>query len=191
MTKDPVDPFGTKQIEMHVGIVVEKRPSKSRWISHTWKPVAVIPGAAPISEWRQLSEIEGVETHHIATLPVVLHRKETEAYLVNLNNTPPSVYVVLEESDDHDDLEAPEISAVRATVSPFEAQDYLDTGEDIVEPVPLPEGMIAWLQEFTDRHHVQETFKKRKRKPSTEEQAQFGKRLHPIEQRHYDRKKLN
>ena len=191
MTDDTPDPFGAKQIEMPVGIVIEKRPSKSRWISHTWKPIAVLPGAAATEEWRLLSSEDGVETFHIATLSVQLHRKETEAYLVNLTNEPPSVYIVLEENDDPDDFDAPEVSAVRATVSPFEAQDFLDTGEDIIEPVPMPDGMIAWLREFTERHHVQETFKKRKRKPHTEEQAQFGKRLHPMEQRYYDRTKLN
>lgn len=192
MMDDATDPFGAKQIEMPVGIVIEKRPSQSRWISHTWKPVAILPGAAPTSEWRLLSRTDdGVETYHIATLPILLHRKETEAYLVNLSTNPPCVYVVLEENADPDDPDAPDVAAVRATVSPFEAQDFLDTGEDIVEPVAMPEGMIAWLKEFADRHHVQEIFKKRKRKPHTEEEARFGKQLHPVEQRYYDRNKLN
>lgn len=185
------DPFDAREIHMSVGIVVEKRPAQSRWISHTWKPVAVLPGAGAAEGWRLLSDTDGVQQYHIATLVLELHRKETEAYLVNLSNDPPSVYVVLREPEEDDDPNAPEIRAVRATASPFEAQDFLDCGEDIVEPVPMPPGMIAWLQEFTDRHHVETPFKKRKRKPHAEEEARFGKQLHPIEQRFYDKTKLN
>lgn len=30
------------------------------------------------------------------------------------------------------------------TASPYEAQDYEDNGEDIVEKILMPEGLIAW-----------------------------------------------
>ena len=47
--------------------------------------------------------------------------------------------------------------------SAYEAQDYLDSGEEIVEPVPMPDGLIAWIKDFTDTHFVEEPFIKRKR----------------------------
>jgi hypothetical protein len=49
------------------------------------------------------------------------------------------------------------------TASPFEAQDYCDTGEELVEKVPMPHGLVAWIREFVKRHHEEEVFKKRKR----------------------------
>jgi hypothetical protein len=190
MSEDTPDPFGAREISMPLGIVVEKRRIEHRWASHVWRPVAVLPGAGPIDDWRLLKSENGTDTFQVATLPLILHRKETEAYLANLTNEPPSIYVVLRDDSDADP-EAPEIRAVHATASPYEAQDFLDSGEDIVEPVPMPPGVIAWVREFTERHHVEVAFKKRKRKPATQEEAQFGKRLDPIEQRFYDKKKLN
>lgn len=190
MTRDEADPFTEREIQISMGVVVERRPATSRWVSHVWKAVAVLPGAGPIDEWRLLDRDGEVERFHIATLSLELHRKETESYLVNLSNEVPSVYVVLRTPDgEEDDPDPPEIAAVRATASPFEAQDFLDCGEDLVEPVPMPAGMIAWVREFVDRHHVEEPFKKRKRKNYVEQEPGFGKRLHPIEQRFYDKQK--
>ncbi|MEC9265088.1 MAG: DUF3305 domain-containing protein [Alphaproteobacteria bacterium] len=192
MSNENPDAFDAREIRMSLGIVVEKRPAASRWISHTWRPVAVLPGAAALSEWKLLDREGDVERIQIATLELELHRKETEAYLVNLANETPSVYVVLRAPDlEDDDADAPEICAVRATASPFEAQDFLDSGEDIVEPVPMTEGLIAWVQAFIDRHHEETQFKKRKRKDFRREEPAFGKALHPIEQRFYDKRKLN
>ena len=50
-------------------------------------------------------------------------------------------------------------------------------GDDLVEAVPMPDGLIAWVQAFIDRHHVDQPFVKRKRKrakaeaPGTESPA--------------------
>jgi hypothetical protein len=168
--------------ELPVGIVAEKRRIDHPWQEFKWLPVAVVPGAGPNEGWLKTGEGDGYEQFLIGTLPVAVFRKETEAYKANLSGNRPSVYVVLRAAEDPDD---PEIRAVFATVSPYEAQDYLDTGEDIVEPVPLPESMAAWLQAFIDRHHVDEPFKKRKRKDFKDESPKFGKVLHPSEQRFY------
>ena len=50
------------------------------------------------------------------------------------------------------------------TASPYEAQQYQVGGDEIVEPVAMPEAVIAWVRDFVDRHHVDEPFVKRKRK---------------------------
>ena len=60
----------------------------------------------------------------------------------------------------------PELLTV--TASAYEAQDYADNGEDIVEPVPMPPGLEAWIGDFVERNHHQETFVKRKRRPHEE-----------------------
>lgn len=170
--------------ELPVGIVAEKRRIDHPWQEFKWIPVAVVPGAGKHSDWVKTGEGEGYEQFLIGTLTVEIFRKETEAYKVNLSSKRPSVYVVLRMAEE---IEDPEIRAVFATVSPYEAQDYLDTGDDIVEQVPMPDGMAAWLQNFIDQHHVDEPFKKRKRKDFKQEVPKFGKVLHPIEQRFYGR----
>ncbi|MDG1240070.1 MAG: DUF3305 domain-containing protein, partial [Planktomarina sp.] len=50
-----------------------------------------------------------------------------------------------------------------ATASPFEAQDYADTGEELVEKVPMPEGLVAWVRDYVEAHHEDQVFVKRRR----------------------------
>src|SRR5687768_1486292 len=78
---------------MPLGVVVERRRSRSPWQEWSWRPVAVILGAPPL-----------------------------------------------------------------------EAEGYLSGGDEIVEGVPMPGPVIAWLEDFVARHHVERPFVKRKRK---------------------------
>jgi len=167
-----VDVAIERTIEMPLGVVIERRESNSRWQKYAWMPVAVIPGAPPVESWRELRRGPDWVQYHAGTLRLELHRKETEAYRVNLSDAVPSIYVVLreDESADRDYAYRP----FKATASPFEAQDYLDS-DDIVERVPMDGGLIAWVQAFIDRHHVDEPFKKRKRKRYAVDEAGFGK----------------
>ena len=49
------------------------------------------------------------------------------------------------------------------TASAHEALDAQDSGESIVEPVPIPESLAAWIKEFVDMHYIEVPFKKRRR----------------------------
>lgn len=168
-----------------LGVVLEKRAVENRWIKHAWRAVAVIPGAPALDAegtWRSLRSGQGDGTDedgdwehfHAGTLACDLFRKETEGYKVNLSQEPPRVFVVLRAGVD---LEvAHEWVPVHVTVCPYEAQDYLDSGEDLVEPVVMPPDLVAFVQAFVDRHHVDQPFYKRKRKPHDPRKAGFGKR---------------
>lgn len=147
---------------MPLGVIVERREIDNPWQDHAWAPVDVIPGAPQPEGWQVIDRGEGWVRYHAATLPLELFRGETEAYRVNLSDAMPSVYVHLR-STMHDDEPEHEIAPSLVTVSPFEAQDYLNIGEDIVERVAMPDGLIAWVQAFVDEHHVEEPFEKRRR----------------------------
>ena len=73
-----------------------------------------------------------------------------------------------EEDADHD------MDLVAVTASPYEAQDFCDTGEEIVEPVAIPAGLVAWMRDFVDRHHVEEEFHKRRRDRLRVDRVQDG-----------------
>jgi hypothetical protein len=149
-------------VEIPLGIVVERRDVDHPWQDHEFVPVGIIPGAADTDSWRELARGDGWVRYHVGTLPLELHRKETESYKVNLSNDPPMIYVMLSTNDDPDSDE--EVALSMVTASPYDAQDYLDSGEDILEGIPMPEDLVAWIQSFIDRHHVDEPFYKRKRK---------------------------
>lgn len=145
---------------MPMGVVLRKTPGVTQWAAWAWRAVAVLPGAGP-ADWRVLLQDGDCVEYHAATVMLELHGAETESYLTGLSAQVPCVYVVLRASDD---AEAPSpLEVVLVTASPYEAQDYTDGEEDIVEKVPMPAGLIAWVHEFVQKHHNEEVFIKRKR----------------------------
>ena len=143
---------------MPLGVVLRRAPGVTRWAKYSWKAVAVLPGAAEAS-WQLLRDEDGFCEFHAATLPLELHGSDAEAYLHGLSTKVPCIYVVLRESDH---VTHP-LEVTLVTASPYEAQDYADSSEEIVEKVPMPDGLIAWVRDFAQTHHHEEKFKKRRR----------------------------
>lgn len=149
-----------RSIEMPLGVVIRREPGVTRWAKWVWRAVAVLPGAGQES-WKELRRDGDCVEYHAATLQLELFRTDCEAYMVSLSMTPPTVFVVLRENDDPD---SPHPYIVhRVTVSAYEAQDYTDSGEEIVEPVAMPPGLVAWVHEYTKIHFEEEEFIKRRR----------------------------
>lgn len=141
---------------MPLGVVVRKSPGVTRWVRWIWRPVAVLPGAGPATGAELRRDGDTIE-YLAATVTLTLWAADAEAYLVNLSDRDPSIYVVLR----NDGGEAPEV--LLATASPYEAQDYDDNGDDVVEKVPMPAGLIAWVRDYALDHHEDEKFVKRRR----------------------------
>ena len=158
------------QIDMPVGVIVRKTPGVTRWARWNWRAVAVLPGAGPADWQERRREGEALE-YHAATLPLTLWADETEAYLVNLSDGQPSIYLVLRNELKGDTP----LNAVLITASPFQGQDYADTGEEIVEKIPMTEGLIAWVRDFTLKHHQHEVFVKRRRDRKRTDLVEDGK----------------
>ena len=146
--------------ELQVGAVVRRSPGVTRWAKDIWKPVAVIPGA-PEAFWKELVRDGEVVDYHAGTVTMALFRADVEGYLVSLNMTVPSVWIVLDRDVERQSPSGWVVSSV--TASAHEALDALDSGESIVEPVPVPESLAAWIKEFVDMHYIEEPFKKRRR----------------------------
>lgn len=144
---------------MPVGVVMRKKPGVTRWAKWHWSASAVLPGAGP-AEWKQLRCEADVVEYHAATLELELHGAETEAYLHGLDAEKPSVYVVMRKRED--DAERG-LDAVLITASPYEAQDYTESGEEFVARITMPHALRAWIQEFVDLYHQDQVFVKRRR----------------------------
>jgi len=143
-----------------LGIVLRKSPGVTCWAKWVWKAVAVLPGAAQES-WKELRREGDVVEYHAATVELELFRSDAEAYRAGLSTNPPAIYVVMREADAPD---APQdIEVLLATASPYDAQDYADSGEEIIEQVPMPDGLIAWVNDFVQKHYEEDVFIKRKR----------------------------
>lgn len=167
---------GAAQMEktqvMPVGVVVERRKVDHAWTDWSWKVIDVVPGPPPVDDWTVLRSGDDWTWFHAATMPIEMHVKEAEAYDFNLKSRKAAVYVVL--TDDEDVETDIPLRVHLVTVSPYEAQDYLDSGEDLVEAMEMPDEMIAWVQEFVEKHYVEEPFIKRKRDKHKADEHKFG-----------------
>ena len=161
-----------REAQLPVGVVIRKQPGVTRWAKWIWRAVAVLPGAGA-ADWHEMRRDGEAIEYHAATVPLEVHRKETEGYRVSLSTSPPSVYVILRPNEDPESDR--EVDVFKVTASAYEAQDYLDSGEEIVEPVPMPPQLIAWLSSFVEIHHEDEEFVKRKRKRWKEDLVEDGK----------------
>lgn len=146
-----------KSISMPLGVVIRRMPGATRWAKYVWKAVAVLPGAGE-AMWKELRRDGEAIEYHAATLPLELFRTDTESYLHGLSAKTPSIYVVMRDGEG----DAP-LDVVLVTASPYEAQDYADTGEELVEKVAMPEGLVAWIRDFIELHHEDDVFIKRRR----------------------------
>ncbi len=146
--------------ELQVGAVVRRSPGVTRWARDIWKPVAIIPGA-PGAFWKELVHEGEVVDYHAGTVTMELFRADVEGYLVSLNMAVPSVWIIMDKDVTSQSPSGWLVSTV--TASAHEALDALDSGESLVEAVPIPESLAAWIKEFIDMHYIEEPFKKRRR----------------------------
>lgn len=158
------------QQTLPVGVVVRRAPGVTRWAKWSWVATDVLPGAGP-ADWMELRAAQDVTYFHAATLDMDLHAADTEAYVHELQTRVPSVYIIMRDNPQRPD--AP-LTVVSVTASPFEAQDYADNGEDIVEKVPMPTALRMWVETFVARHHVDTPFVKRRRDSVATNGTQHG-----------------
>ncbi|HLT78633.1 MAG TPA: DUF3305 domain-containing protein [Ferrovibrio sp.] len=141
-----------------VGVVVERRRLNNPWIDHSWHAVQVLPGVPAAPPWTKLAEGDGWERYYAGPGDLQLFRRETISYKYNLESSQPSVFIVLRRCSDERG-----IMLHLATVCAGEAHAYAESMEDVVEAVPMPEEIRAWVADYVARHHVDEKFYKRKR----------------------------
>lgn len=164
--------IGAQAEKLAIGVVVEKRASRSRWAAARWKPVSVFAGGHPGGEdWQEMRSGDGWVRYYAGTTHLDLHRSAAEDYKRNLSSPRPAVYVVLTAA-------AGDIPwrLHSATVSPYDGEAYMVSSENLVEAVPMPEDIAAVLAEFAEVNFRPEKFRKRQRDvaPSLVEET-FGK----------------
>lgn len=146
---------------LRIGVVVERRESENTWIDAVWQTVEVEPELADVAGWKLLSEGDGWQRYLAGSLNIEMFKRETEAYKMNFSQDQPVVYVVLRPGEEADE---PDVVPFMATVSPYEAEDYAESGEMIIDAVLMPPAVAAWAASFIETHHVDQPFKKRKQK---------------------------
>ena len=149
-----------KTLSLPVGVILRRRPGVTRWAKWAWTAVAVMPNAGP-GGFRVLRQEGDVTDFHAATVSLELHRADVESYRISLMMNPPSVFVVLNKGEDAGNEHGIDVQLV--TASADQGQNYQDSGEVIVQPVEMPDSLVAAIRSFCDAHHHETPFVKRKR----------------------------
>ncbi len=167
-------PAPAKTISIALGVTIAREAFDNPWQDHVWRAVSVFLDAEPVETWRVLEQRPGYDHYHVATLPLELHRKETPGYLANLMGEQPGIYVIIRPGPSiHDGPEPVHVALITASAHDVEAYGHL--GEEVIGCVAIPAAVRELIEAFVDAHHVEETFRKRKRKPHmVEDDHQFG-----------------
>ena len=155
-----------------LGVVMRRSPGVTPWSKWVWRATAVLPGAGEAS-WKLLREERDVREYHASTHDLWLYVSDAEAYAHELQAQTPSIYVILRDVEDGDDGEMP-IHVLKVTASPYEAQDYSDSGEELVERVAMPAAVLEWVAGFMEQHYRDEPFVKRRRDRMRTDRTQDG-----------------
>ncbi len=141
-----------------VGIVVERRKAMSQWADFVWQPVAVLPGQPDTPPWTVLSSAGERTRYYAGAAEIALYRTETSHYRDNLAAASPSLWVALRPTGAE-----PPFRIVAVTADPAEGESFTQTGDDIVEALPMPEAVRELIATFIAEHHVERTTYKRER----------------------------
>ncbi|MGA7489104.1 MAG: DUF3305 domain-containing protein [Xanthobacteraceae bacterium] len=141
-----------------VGIVVERRKAQSPWIDFTWRPVTALVGLPDAAPWTVLSQDQEGATFYAGAAEIELYRTETANYRDNLGSGTPKLWVALRPTG----VEPPyEIFAV--TADPAEGEAWTESGNDLIDVVPMPEEVRVVIDGFVAAHHVERPVLKRER----------------------------
>jgi len=141
-----------------VGVIVERVKAASQWIDYIWRPTKVLAGQPDTPPWTKLSDADDRATFYAGPARIELHRAETANYRDNLATGSPLLWVVLRETGAD-----PPYDLYLVTADPSEGEGMTEAGNDIVEPVPMPDPVRDQVAAFVAEHHVEEVFVKRKR----------------------------
>lgn len=145
-------------IRIPVGVLVERRPGVTPWAEIVWQAREVLEDPPDIPAWTLLREEAGRALFFAGSAEVVLHPTDTDNYKHNLEAAEPRVWVVLRSAG-----MPPGLRLQAVTVDAGEAHLYADSGDDLLEALPLPPRLRALVEAFVAEHHRDRGFHKRKR----------------------------
>lgn len=128
-----------------VAVILERAPVASRWATHQWQAVGVIPdvGGAP----RVLLEREEFLQKVFPGLRVTLFRDEAEGYYLNVSSGEPCAFVSVRTDEEGEDP-----YPFQVTVSYNEAARWMDGGER-VDRVAVDAEFAAWIGGWVEANY--------------------------------------
>lgn len=148
----------TALVTIPVGVVVDRRKATSPWLDFVWRPAYVLEGVPAAEPWTILSQDGETTSFYAGPAVLELHRTETANYIGNLQSGAPVLWVILRSTGAE-----PPYAVLAVTPDPAEGEAMTETGDDLVETVPMPPAIAEAIEAFVAEHHVERTFIKRQR----------------------------
>ena len=150
-----------------VDVLLERVPIVNRWADEQWRPAAVVPVARVAADTavaapgvpERVADGPAGTTWRFPACAIELHPTEAEGYFLNITSDTPLVFVMWRGAEDG--LE-PAARVQMVTVSYNQAGRIMDGGER-VDPVPMPDAILAWMRPFVTEHYKPEPRRKMKR----------------------------
>jgi Protein of unknown function (DUF3305) len=141
-----------------VGVVVERYKATSPWLDSVWRPVAVLCGLPDAAPWSALDAEADAATFDIGAAEIKLYRTETDHYRANLASAAPSVWVALRPTG-----VLPAYDLFALTADPSEGESFTQSGDVLVDAVPMPAALRHIVEAFVAEHYVEQPIYRRKR----------------------------
>jgi hypothetical protein len=145
-------------VAISVGIVVERSKGAGPWSDFLWRPVNALTGVPDTPSWTKLSDDGERATYYAGAADIELYRSEASNYRENIMVEAPLLWVALRPTGGD-----PPYALAGVTVDPAEGEAWAGVGNDIVDTVAMPDAVLDRVAQFVTQHHVERTFRKRKR----------------------------
>jgi hypothetical protein len=143
---------------VEVAVVMERETAPNQWEDWRFRLVDVVPQQSAFGREPRVLRDDGKTRRTLYPgFTLALFRDEAEGYHLNLSSGAPVWFVVWRIDDEDPSRAWPETVSLSYT----EAGRWLDAQER-VDNVPLPAGLVAWLQAYTDEHYRPEPKKRRR-----------------------------
>lgn len=154
-------------VSIPVAVVLSRKEiSRSGWSLANWEGVAVLAGerfAAGTVRRERLNEDEKGVQYLWDGLRLELFRDAAETYWFNLTGTRPSLFIICQEHD------GGELVPVSVTADHADSTSAVEA-DCKVFAVPIPDEVLAQLEEFVMTHFKPEPPRKRRRQEWSEEE---------------------
>jgi len=145
-------------IRIPLGVLAERRAGVTKWADEVWRVVEVLDDPPDIPAWTQLRAEEGSTLFFAGTSEAVLNPSDTDNFKHNIDAASPSVWVVLRAAPT-----PPGLVVQLVTVDAGEAEGLAGAGDDLLEQVPMPPGLLNAVRAYIVLHHRERGFWKRRR----------------------------
>lgn len=145
-------------LRIPLGVLVERRPGVTKWADEVWRVVEVLDDPPDIPAWTLLRENEGRSLFFAGVSDAVLHPTDTDNFKHNIDAASPSAWVVLRAAPT-----PPGLVVQLVTVDAGEAEGLAGSGDDLLEQVPMPPGLLNAVRAYVVEHHRERGFWKRRR----------------------------